>query len=97
MREACLALAVECVAARDADTGRPIGTLSLGLTTAKGLLFRDRQDDIAPLAQFFLEQQSQPFRFSPEALDALRQRRKPAGEVVSPGSRRQPRAPLTKP
>jgi transcriptional regulator with PAS, ATPase and Fis domain len=32
---------------------------------------RDRQDDIAPLAQFFLEQQSQPFRFSPEALDAL--------------------------
>jgi hypothetical protein len=32
-----------------------------------------------------------------EALDALRQRRKPAGEGVSPGSRRQPRAPLTKP
>jgi len=33
---------------------------------------------------------------TPEALDALRQRRKPAGEVVS-GFRRQPRAPLTKP
>jgi DNA-binding NtrC family response regulator len=32
---------------------------------------RERQDDIAPLAQFFLQQQSQPFRFSPEALDAL--------------------------
>ena len=32
---------------------------------------RNRQDDIAPLAQFFLEQQEQPFRFSPEALDAL--------------------------
>ena len=32
---------------------------------------RDRQDDIAPLAQFFLQQQSQPFRFSLEALDAL--------------------------
>src|SRR5690242_6977502 len=32
---------------------------------------RDRQDDIAPLAQFFLEQQEQPFHFSQEALDAL--------------------------
>ncbi len=32
---------------------------------------RERQDDIAPLAQFFLEQQEQPFRFSQEALDAL--------------------------
>jgi hypothetical protein len=32
-----------------------------------------------------------------EALDALRQRRKPAGEVASPGSRCQPRAPLTIP
>src|SRR5579859_3750983 len=32
---------------------------------------RDRQDDIAPLAQFFLEQQEQPFHFSQDALDAL--------------------------
>src|SRR5690349_15827198 len=38
---------------------------------------RDRQDDIAPLAQFFLEQQEQRLRLSPEALDALERYRWP--------------------
>jgi signal transduction histidine kinase/DNA-binding response OmpR family regulator/ligand-binding sensor domain-containing protein len=39
-------LAGDGVAARDADTGRLIGTLSLGLTTTRGKLFLDRQDDV---------------------------------------------------
>jgi signal transduction histidine kinase/ligand-binding sensor domain-containing protein len=39
-------LAGDGVAVRDADSGRLTGTLSLGLTTSKGKLFIDRQDDI---------------------------------------------------
>ena len=39
-------LAGDGIAVRDADSGRLIGTLSLGLTTSKGKLFLDRQDDV---------------------------------------------------
>ena len=39
-------LAGDGVAVHDADSGRLVGTLSLGLTTTRGKLFLDRQDDI---------------------------------------------------
>ena len=39
-------LAGDGVAVRDADSGRLVGTLSLGLTSPRGTLFLDRQDDV---------------------------------------------------